>query len=100
TTPAPKMCKTREKREMSLGFPGLGPALHPVLDREVRAGKGPATAQRQAKSLRGERMILGEILRHHSRSVACVRDGNVSGGRLSHKKGSQIIPLVGDAASQ
>src|SRR6516162_1578210 len=95
-----KIVNARGKEEDRFAFPGLGPALHPVLEGEVRARECPATAQRQAQSLCGERMILGEILRHHSRSVACVRDGNVSGGRLSHKKHSQIIPLVSDAASQ
>src|SRR6266513_2215845 len=95
-----KIVNARGKEENRLAFPGLGPALHPVLEGEVGTGEGTATAQRQAKGLCCERMIRSEILRHHSRSVACIRHGNVSGGRLSHKKRSQIIPLVGDAASQ
>src|SRR6516164_351431 len=95
-----KIVNARGKKEYRFAFPGLGPALHPVLEGEVRARICPATSQRQAQSLCGERMILGEILRHHSRSVACVRDGNVSGWRLSHNKRTQIIPLIGDAASQ
>src|SRR5258706_5510056 len=66
TRASAKIVNARGKEENRLAFPGLGPAFHPVLDCEVRAAEGPATAQRQAKGLCGDRMILRDILSHHS----------------------------------
>src|SRR6266576_3398547 len=45
-------------------------------------------------------MVVGEILGYHGRTVASIRHGNVSGGRLLFEKLLQNAPLGGHVAIQ
>src|SRR5258707_2003433 len=58
TRASAKIVNARGKEENRLAFRGLWPALHPVLEAEVRASGGPTTAQRQRKGRCGRGIIL------------------------------------------
>src|SRR5712692_2892899 len=73
---AVEVVDSRGNEKDGTALAGRGPALHQVLKREIWTGKRTG-AHGQAKGFCGERMVVGEILRHHGLAIAPVRDGNV-----------------------
>jgi len=88
TRASAKIVNARGKQENRLAFPGLGPALHPVLEGEGKGlVEGPATAQTAGEEpLRRAYDFWVKSCATIAVPFACVRNGNVSGGRLSQKK--------------
>src|SRR6266481_3612874 len=71
------------------------PTLEPVLKRKIRTGEGAQIAERDAQSLGGQRMIVGEVLGHHGRAVTGISNGNQSVFWLSVDEGFEVVPLAG-----
>ncbi len=85
-------------REEEDGTPvrGSRQALHQIKKSEIGTGEGTSVAERQAQSLGGEFVVVGEILGDHGGAVAGVGHGDICSVRLVEEKGFQIAPLVGD----
>src|SRR5712672_1217461 len=72
-----------------------GPSLEPVLERKIWTGESAQIAERDAQSLGGQCMIVGEVLRHHSRAVTRISDSDQSVFWLRINKGFEVVPLAG-----
>jgi hypothetical protein len=69
------------RRDQEYGAPvgGRRPPLHQIQNRERGAGNRTSTAERQAQSLGGKLVAVGEVLREHGRAIARVGHGNIRG---------------------
>src|SRR5882757_7280956 len=72
-----------------------GPSLEPVLERKIWTGESAQIAERDAQSLGGQCMIVGEVLGHHSRAVTRISDGNQSVFWLRVNESFEDVPLAG-----
>src|SRR5258708_13180782 len=70
-----------------------GPSLEPVLERKIWTGESAQIAERDAQSLGGQCMIVGEVLRHHSRAVTRIGNGDQGVFSLRINKGFEVFPL-------
>src|SRR5712675_3007861 len=72
-----------------------GPSLEPVLERKIWTGESAQIAERDAQSLGGQCMIVGEVLGHHRRSVTRISDSDQGVFRLRINKSFEVVPLAG-----